>query len=267
MLAVRRLWVVAACLVLSLSGCADQPRPPTPTPLVVAPLTPTAVKPSFGPVEFGLGIVEDGQVVRGGSVYPEGIFKVYAAFAHQGMSPGVDWRREWYFNDQLLASVDATEHWAGTSQGNSWLSMFHEDGLRPGKWELRLYIGDQLVQRAAFQVVPRPAGDPVFKPITFARQTSSSMEPIEPRIQFSTGITIVHGIFQAENLVPGTTFERVWYFDGEERLRGSETVGIPPKDVYDAVLFVNEGSFAPGTYTLEIYHKSQLAQAGSFQVR
>lgn len=267
MLPVRRLWVVYACLVLSLSGCADQPRQPTPAPLVVAPLTPTPVIPSFGPVTFGLGVDDDGRVVRGGSSFPEGIFKVYAAFAHQGMTPDVDWRREWYFDDQLLESASATEHWTRTAAGHTWLSMFHEHGLRPGTWELRLYLEDELVQRASLQVVPRPAGEPVFRPITFARQTSPSMEPIEPRIQFSTGITMVHGIFHVENLLPGTTFERVWYFDGEERLRGRETVGVPPKDVYDAVLFVNEGSFAPGTYTLEIYHKGQLAQAGSFQVK
>jgi hypothetical protein len=255
MLPVRRLWVVYACLVLSLSGCADQPRQPTPTPLVVAPLTPTPVIPSFGPVTFGLGVGDDGRVVRGASSFPEGIFKVYAAFAHQGTTPDVTWRREWYFDDQLLESASATEHWTRTPSGHTWLSMFHEHGLRPGTWELRLYLEDELAQRATFQVVPRPAGEPVFRPITFARRTSPSMEPI------------VHGIFQVENLVPGTTFERVWTFDGEERLRGRETVGVPPKDVYDAVLFVNEGSFAPGTYTLEIYHKGQLAQAGSFQVK
>lgn len=263
----QRLWVVIVCLIASLTGCADRPSEPVPTPLVVVPLTPTPVRPSFGPIQFGLGLVDDARVVRAGTSFPEGIYKVYAAFTHQGMSPDVEWRREWYFNGQLLESTRASERGTQTAQGVTWLSMFHADGLRPGTWELRLYIDDQLVQRGAFQVVPRLPGDPVFKPITFARQTSPTMEPVEPRIQFTSGITMVHGIFQAENLVPGTTFERVWYFNGEERLRGSETVGVPPKDVYDAVLFVNEGAFAPGTYTLEIYHKGQLAQAGSFQVK
>ncbi len=263
----QRLWVLMACLVVGLAGCVDQPGTPAPTPVVIVRLTPTPNRPALGPIVFGLGVADDARIVRGSSRFPEGIFKIYAAFAHQGMSPDVEWRREWYFNGQLLDSVSTAEQWTRAAQGYAWLSMFHEHGLRPGTWELRLFIDDQLVQQASFEVVPRLAGDPVFKPITFARQTSPTMEPVEPRIQFSTGITMVHGIFQVENLVPGTTFERVWYFNGEERLRGSETVGVPPKDVYDAVLFVNEGAFAPGTYTLEIYHKGQLAQAGSFLVQ
>ncbi len=267
MMRVRRSWLIVVCLLVSLTGCAQRPQTPTPTPPAIAPLTPTPVVPSFGPIEFGLGVVDDARVVRQGTTFPEGIFKVYAAFTHQGMSSDVVWRREWYFNGQPLEDARATEHWTRTAQGSAWLSMYHAHGLRSGTWELRLYIDDQLVQRAAFEVAPRPAGDPVFKPITFARQTSPTMEPIEPRIQFSTGITLVHGIFQVENLLPGATFERVWYFDGVERLRGRETVGVPPKDVYDAVLFVNEGAFAPGTYTLEIYHQGRLAQAGSFQVK
>lgn len=264
----RQCWlVIIVCLFAGLTACAKPPSTPPPTPVVVAPLTPAPVQPAFGPIVFGLGIADDARIVRSGTTFPEGIFKVYAAFEHRGMASDVVWRREWYFNGERLEDASASEHWTRPAQGNTWLSMFHAHGLRPGSWELRLTIGDQLVQRGGFQVVPRAPGDPVFKPITFARRTSSTMEPIEPRIQFSTGITMVHGIFQVENLVPGTTFERVWFFNGEERLRGRETVGVPPKDVYDAVLFVNEGAFAPGTYTLEIYHQGQLAQAGSFTVK
>ncbi|QLQ05048.1 MAG: hypothetical protein HZY76_02350 [Anaerolineae bacterium] len=105
----------------------------------IAPLTPTPVVPSFGPIEFGLGVVDD----AGGTSrhdFPGGHLQSLCRIYAPGMSSDVVWRREWYFNGQPLEDARATEHWTRTAQGSAWLSMYH---ARAALW----YVGVAAVHR------------------------------------------------------------------------------------------------------------------------
>lgn len=260
----RQRWIllVVACLLLVLAGCGGTPAPtPTPAP-PPTPTTPPA--PAFGPITFGLGVVDDEQIVRSGTTFPEGIFKVYASFNYTDIPANTEWRREWFQDGELLEGISKTEAWPHDSFGVSWLSTFDENGLSAGKWELKLYIAGKLAQSASFEVSERRPDVPVFKPIVFAQTVTEDFEPIEPSNQFAAGVSTIHGVFETEKLVSGMTFDRVWFFDGAEVLRGTETVDDTQKDIYDASIFMQNGALDPGAYTLELLYKGQLIQGGSF---
>lgn len=262
----RQRWIllIVVGLLLALAGCGGTPAP-TPTP--TSPPTPTTPPaPAFGPITFGLGIVNDEQIARPGTTFPEGIYKVYAAFDYTDMAADTEWRREWFWNGELLEGISKTEPWPQDSFGSSWLSTFNENGLSAGKWEIKLYIAGKLAQSASFEVSERRPDVPVFKPIVFAKTVTEDFDPIEPSNQFAAGVSTIHGVFETEKLANGMSFDRVWFFDGVEILRGTQTVDESAKDIFDASIFMRNGTLDPGTYTLELHYKEQLVQAGSFLI-
>ena len=251
-------------VVLACGGAANLPAvidTPTPTATPEPPATPTtAPEPAFGPITFGLGVVDDTNVVRDRTVFPEGIYRVFASFDYTDIPIDAEWRREWYYNDELMDSISLTEAWPHDKHGATWLSTFNDEGLDPGVWELKLYINDELAQSGLFEVEERRPDAPVFKPITFAKDVTADFEPVDPADEFDNMTSTVHGIFNAENLTEGMTFDRVWYYNGNEALRGTETVTDLNTDVYDASIFVDDGTLDPGVYTLEIEFDGELMQ-------
>lgn len=259
------LIVIASLLLLALAACGGGTPAPTPTP--APPPTPTTPPaPAFGPITFGLGLIDDERAIRSGTAFPEGIFKVYASFDYTDIPDNTEWRREWFLDGELLEAISSTEPWPHDKFGTTWLSTFNEDGLSAGKWDLKLYINGKLAQSGSFEVSERRPDVPVFKPIVFASQVTEDFEPVDPSNTFAAGISTVHGVFRTDKLAAGTTFERVWFFNDKEVLRGVENVTDPPKDIYDASVFMNNGSLDPGAYTLELHYNGQLAQGGSFVI-
>lgn len=259
------LIVIVSLLLLTLAACGSSTPAPTPTP--APPPTPTIPPtPAFGPITFGLGLIDDERAIRSGTTFPEGVFKIYASFDYTDIPADSEWRREWFQDGELLEAISVTEAWPHDKFGTSWLSTFNEDGLSAGKWELKLYLNGKLAQSGSFEVSERRPDVPVFKPIVFATQVTEDFDPIDPGTTFAAGASTIHGVFQTEKLVAGMTFDRVWFFNDREVLRGTENVADEPKDIYDASVFMNNGTLDPGTYTLELHYNGQLAQGGSFVI-
>ena len=76
----------------------------------------------------------------------------WAYFNFWGMKKGQLWGRIWTHNGQEYIHVmgelwdDLEEGWVAYSIGGSY-------DLEPGNYELTLFIGDQPVQRSAFQII------------------------------------------------------------------------------------------------------------------
>jgi TolB protein len=64
----------------------------------------------------------------------------------------------------------------------------------------------------------------------------------------------------------GLAWERVWLFGDEELSRGSGVWEAGPRGKLTIQAMLNEGSFAPGVYKLEIYGAGQLLTKGTFLV-
>lgn len=102
------LIVIASLLLLALAACGGGAPAPTPTP--APPPTPTTPPaPAFGPITFGLGLIDDERAIRSGTTFPEGIFKVYASFDYTDIPDNTEWRREWFLDGELLEAISSTE--------------------------------------------------------------------------------------------------------------------------------------------------------------
>lgn len=112
---------------------------------------------------------------------------------------------------------------------------------------------------------PTPAA-PTISSVTFATGVTGDNQPVDPGTEFEGDVTEVHAIFEYSGFSPETTWERVWYLDGEEMLRSSETWSGDSAGVFD--YFVNAGGdpLSPGEWTLELYVDGELLATDSFTI-
>jgi hypothetical protein len=106
----------------------------------------------FGAIIFCEDVTEDGVIIGASNTFPEGTEEVWAYFNFWGMKKGQLWGRIWTHNGQEYINVmgelwdDLEAGWVAYSIGGSY-------DLGPGEYELTLFIGDQPVQRSAFQII------------------------------------------------------------------------------------------------------------------
>lgn len=82
---------------------------------------------------------------------PKGTERVYAFFTFDGMSRNVPWVHAWYgeVDGQMVELWSKVELWAyDSAQGRTWRYC----NCRPGKGEIRVYVGQRLQQRVPFVV-------------------------------------------------------------------------------------------------------------------
>ena len=130
---------------------------PTPTPqLPTSARTPIpgALPPgpsaSFDGIILAKGVTEDNLPVEPCTVFPKGTKRVYAFFKYSGMAKGVVWTQAWYKEGEEIWSH--TKKWRLREKGLAWIFLESSKGLAAGEYEVRLYIGDKLQQKATFTV-------------------------------------------------------------------------------------------------------------------
>jgi Tol biopolymer transport system component len=106
---------------------------------------------------------------------------------------------------------------------------------------------------------------PTLSSISFATRQDDNGWPLDPSLQFTT-TTQVLATFNYAGMRNGLEWERVWLFGDEElsQARGVWDAGPSGKLTVQAVL--DQGGFAPGQYTLELYVAGQLLSRGSFLI-
>ncbi len=103
---------------------------------------------SFGPIVFAEDVAGE-QPVGENTIFGE-IQEVLAFFDYAGMTNGVSWTSRWYYEDQEVLAT--TETWSGGESGNYYISIYHPDGLPPGRFDLELEVDGEVIQTGAFTV-------------------------------------------------------------------------------------------------------------------
>lgn len=103
---------------------------------------------SFGKITLAKGVTEDNLPLEPCTLFPEGTRRVYAFFEYSGMTKGVAWTQAWYREGDELWSH--TKKWRLREQGIAWVYFEPSRGFSVGEYEVRLYIGQELQQRATF---------------------------------------------------------------------------------------------------------------------
>lgn len=109
--------------------------------------------PSFGSITFSAAVEEDtNQPINPSTSFPAGTTEVHATWDYEGMSPDIQWTREWYHDGTL--EISATENWTGKESGRWDNYIYNTSGaaLSSGNYELRVYIDDQLVRTGTFVI-------------------------------------------------------------------------------------------------------------------
>ena len=158
------------------------PRTPTATftPTLTPTITPTPTRTPIPPdanlppallTPFPAGAVEPGdkaalvelvlaasesnnQPINPGATFPADTEHVYAFFTFDGMARNVPWIHVWYVqvDEQMAEYWSSIELWSyGSASGKTWRYV----NVRPGKYELDVYIGHNLQQKIPFTVQGR----------------------------------------------------------------------------------------------------------------
>jgi len=105
---------------------------------------------AFGEITVAQGVTEDNKPKDPGTVFPARISQLYAFFDYQNLSDGVLWTHVWYREGKEIGSESSLWEWG--SYGTAWIFLKPVGGYSRGEYEVRLYIGDELKQKATFTV-------------------------------------------------------------------------------------------------------------------
>lgn len=139
---------------------ATAPFIPTSTPQATMPPAFTSPLPSAIPppgdarFEFwtlAQGADENSQPVAPSNQFPVGIERIYLFFRYDGLLLNVPWTIAWYRNGELLSG--GTRLWESRQPAGNWYQfMEFNEGYPAGKYEVQVWLGEQLRILALFSV-------------------------------------------------------------------------------------------------------------------
>ncbi|MBI5567330.1 MAG: hypothetical protein HY870_20695 [Chloroflexi bacterium] len=179
--------------------------------------------PSFGDIVFAASVLLDNETpVDVRSAFPEGVTLIHAVFAGKGLKTGDIWRSEWLLDGEVLPDLVSDHEWdtkAAGGRGVWWITVYNDEGISPGDWQLNLYVDDQLLQSGTFTVEPYALGEPTFGPIVFAPDVSKNDEPIDPADVsdpfLPAGTRTAYAFFSGINMASGTEWASQWFYNDE----------------------------------------------------
>jgi hypothetical protein len=128
--------------------------PPTDLPPTLLTPLPSAVpaeeKASFGPVTFGAGFANI-QLTGITDVFWLDQPIVHATFLVRNMNRDAAWTAAWYHEGKYIAGDPLLWNASPNTVGHVYYGP--KGGFKGGKWELRLYIEDRLMQKATFTIL------------------------------------------------------------------------------------------------------------------
>ena len=243
----------------------------TPAPPVKSAVVPGAI--SFSDITFAAGVLKDEIPVDARSAFPEGVTLINAIFNGQGLKDGDAWRSEWLLDGEVQPKLASDNTWdtkAAGARGIWWLSVFNDQGIHAGEWQLNLYTGDQLLQSGKFMVEPYAAGEPSFGPIVFAQDVSKDDKPVKPveaaDPTLPAGTSTVYAFFNGIGLPTGTEWTSQWFYnDAPSTDPKSHTWELGPNE-QNWINFKNtdDAPLEAGVYELQLTIGSKQVNLGTF---
>ena len=233
----------------------------------VGPTSPAGA--GFGRITIATGVLDDTKPVSARTSFPDGVTIVYAVFPYNGLKDGQNWRTEWLRDGQVQSSIGREKPWSDGAAGTWWVSIFNEDGISPGKWQLNLYLDNRLQQSAQFTVEANPQAKPDFGPIMFAPDVDSNDNPVKPLPvddpTFETGTSTIYAFFNAVNIPQGTEWTSQWFYNGQPDTQPkSHQWDFGPQEGTWLQLYQDgSGALDPGVYELRLSIGGQLVSLGA----
>lgn len=170
--------------------------------------------PAFSDILFGV-LTQEGQLASTGAVLPAADV-INAEFVFNNMSPGLSWRRAWYYED-IKIPEEPVEVWDGGANGKRAVSISAAPGqpFQPGRYRLEIWIEDRLVATSDLLMV---GGQVVYDTEVFTGLTFTNTLDVDgaDRVVGSTFPTALRALFASFNwreIGAGTPWTWRWTVD------------------------------------------------------
>jgi hypothetical protein len=213
-------------------------------------------------VEFGSAVNRRSEIVRPGVHFQPGLTDLYAAFSYAGFSDGESFTTVWYHDG---AEVNRERFaWEQGASGRSWVSLYDEEGLADGFYELALLLKERALYRGGVTLGAAPPVSCTFGPITFATGVDDEGEPTDAGERFGS-VKTIYAFFTASDLRNGTPWGVVWSYEGRAVLR-DETAWDAGSATTQWVSLTHPNGLPAGEFTLELSCAGEAVQRGAFSI-
>ena len=179
---------------------------PTPTP------TPTPM-PFVSRVAVGTELDAGGVLKLAADTFCLGVPEVVAEFALEGVEPETVWRWEVQREGEVVAAQPAAP-WGGEAQHTIHALAGGPQGVEPGRYDLLIYVGQQVVGVHSFQVLD--AAPRVFNlHVADVPEPSDEASDGSDGNEFESGVRAIYLSYEYEGLCPGLDVSCTLYHAGE----------------------------------------------------
>jgi hypothetical protein len=84
-------------------------------------------------------VSSEGNPIQPATTFKAGFNRIFFFISFSGMQAGVLWRRELVFDSKVMQRHEYL--WGMAQDGTAFFFFGQEDGFKPGKYEIRLFIG------------------------------------------------------------------------------------------------------------------------------
>ncbi len=218
---------------------------------------------SVSNVQFAKAIDSRGRAQRPAVQFDSGLDSIYATFDYKNFADNGNFEFNWY-QDGFRIFQDSVV-WTFGSDGSTWVSVFDENGLGDGFYELEIkFNGTQIFRDGVLVGESQSSGGGSFGAITFAEGVTEGGEPINPGDSFGN-VGEVYAFFDVEGVENGTSWARRWYLDGEVISEQQSVWNLGELD-YTWISLYSDGGLPPGSYQLELLINDSMVQSASMEI-
>jgi S1-C subfamily serine protease len=111
---------------------------------------PNAESGSFGTITFAEGVTDTDEPFNPGTSFSE-VSEIYAFFDVNDVANGTSWTRRWYLDGEVISEQSSV--WSEGDIDYTWISLYSDEGLPAGRYQLELLIENQVAQSASMEIV------------------------------------------------------------------------------------------------------------------
>lgn len=222
----------------------------------------TSGDPAFGPIRFAPDKNEAGLPTTFVTQVPANINSLYLFFDYENMRPGVVYELRTTLNgtyNPVFSQAPAL--WSGGGRG-LWYIGSSAQAWQNGVYEFTLFIEGRTASSARITVGGPPQPVPTFADIVFGLQDLQG-NIVGSGYVLPTG-DIAYARFNYRDMVDGTPWAQIWYFEGIELYRLPLAWDLGPSGSHTISIRPTGQGLQPGRYRLELWIEDRLSAVADF---
>jgi hypothetical protein len=105
---------------------------------------------NLGSLLFSMDVTNEYEAVEPRRIFPEGFFTIYATFAYEAMSDGMEWAWVWRHDGEVISG--GNELWAYGDDGPGYVYLNPEEGFGPGEYTVEVWVNSELLTSSTLVV-------------------------------------------------------------------------------------------------------------------